>query len=142
MEEVILEFLVWLIINLHDLMISLHNCIQHFWTWLSFILKAMFGYLHTCKVDIYRLIMGLSPWFLKPLLLIKYESISIFVCLMSISFKIFTKVLMNLLNGVVGEVISPIQTIFIKGGFIMEGVMIFHKTLNSIHAKKIEWHNL
>ena len=43
---------------------------------------------------------------------------------------------MNILNLVVADVISPVQTTFIKGRYIMEGVLILHEALNSIKNKK------
>lgn len=43
---------------------------------------------------------------------------------------------MNRLNGVAGEVVSPIQISFINDINIMEGVLILHEALNSIHHKK------
>ena len=58
------------------------------------------------------------------------------ICLLNVSFKIFTKVLMNRLEKTAEKVISPVQTAFIKGRFIMEGVLILHETLNTIHTKK------
>ena len=33
-------------------------------------------------------------------------------------------------------IISPIQTTFVKGRYIMEGVVILHEALNSIHTRK------
>ena len=34
------------------------------------------------------------------------------------------------------KIISPVQTVFIKGRFIVEGVLILHEALNNIHVKK------
>jgi hypothetical protein len=58
------------------------------------------------------------------------------ICLLNVSFKIITKVLMNRLSRCVSPVISPTQTAFVKGRYIMEGVVILHEALNSIHVKK------
>ena len=43
---------------------------------------------------------------------------------------------MKRLEKTVEEVISPVQTAFIKGRFIMEGVTVLHEILNSIHSEK------
>ena len=43
---------------------------------------------------------------------------------------------MRRLEKTVGRVISPVQTAFIKGIFIMEGVLILHEALNDILTKK------
>ena len=58
------------------------------------------------------------------------------ICLLKVSFKIITKVLMNRLSKVVNPIISPVQIAFIKGRYIMEGVVILHEALNTIHTKK------
>lgn len=42
---------------------------------------------------------------------------------------------MNRPSEVVGFLISHVQTAFIKGRYIMEGVLILHEALNSIHTK-------
>lgn len=48
---------------------------------------------------------------------------------------ILLKVFMNRLNGVAREVVSPIQATFVKGGYIMEGVLILHEALNRHTAR-------
>ena len=53
---------------------------------------------------------------------------------LNVSFKINTKLLMNRLNECSSPVISPTQTVFVKGGYIMEGVVILHEALNTIHT--------
>ena len=58
------------------------------------------------------------------------------IFLLNVSFKIITKVLMNRLSKVVNPIISPIQTAFVKGRYIMEGVVILHEAINSIKMKK------
>lgn len=58
------------------------------------------------------------------------------ICLLNVSFKIITKVLMNRLSSCVREVISNKQTAFLKGRYIMEGVMVLHEALNFIHSNK------
>ena len=57
------------------------------------------------------------------------------ICLLNVCFKIITKVLMNRLNIVAANVISLVQTAFIKGRYIMEGVLILHEALDSIKRK-------
>lgn len=55
------------------------------------------------------------------------------ICLLNVSFKIITKVLMNRLSKIVSPVISATQTASVKGRYIMEGVVVLHEALNSIH---------
>lgn len=58
------------------------------------------------------------------------------ICLLNVSFKIFTKTVMNRLMTVAHKVISPTQTAFLPGRNIMEGVVILHETLHELHRKK------
>ena len=52
------------------------------------------------------------------------------ICLLNVSFKIFTKVGTNRINKVAQKVVSPSQTSFMPGRNIMEGVVILHETMN------------
>jgi hypothetical protein len=53
-----------------------------------------------------------------------------------VSFKIFTKVLTNRINLVAQKVVSPSQTAFLPGRYILEGVVILHETIHEMHRKK------
>jgi len=53
-----------------------------------------------------------------------------------VSFKIFTKVLNNRILKVADKLIGPSQITFILGCYIMEGVVILHKTIHELHRKK------
>jgi hypothetical protein len=57
-------------------------------------------------------------------------------CLLSVSFKNFTKVLMNHLTSIAHKVIQPTQTAFLSGRNIMEGVIVLHETIHELHRKK------
>ena len=59
------------------------------------------------------------------------------ICLLNVSFKIFTKVATNRVMSVAQKVISPTQTAFIPGRNIMEGVVILHETLHELHRKNM-----
>jgi hypothetical protein len=58
------------------------------------------------------------------------------ICLLNVSFKIFTKVATNRLMGVANKVVQPSQTAFILGRNIMEGVVILHETIHELNNKK------
>jgi hypothetical protein len=58
------------------------------------------------------------------------------ICLLNVSFKIFTKVLNNRLLKVAGKLIGPSQMAFILGRYIMEGVVTLHETIHELHRKK------
>jgi hypothetical protein len=56
------------------------------------------------------------------------------ICLLHVSFKIFTKVATNRLMSVAQKVINPTQTTFLLGRNIMEGVVILHETMHEMHC--------
>jgi hypothetical protein len=58
------------------------------------------------------------------------------ICLLNVSFKIFTKVATNRLSIVAQKIIRPTQTTFLLGRNIMEGVVILHETIHELHSKK------
>jgi hypothetical protein len=58
------------------------------------------------------------------------------ICLLNVSFKIFTKVATNRLMDVAQKVINLTRTTFLPGRNIMEGVVILHETMQEMHQKK------
>jgi hypothetical protein len=58
------------------------------------------------------------------------------ICVLNVSFKIFTKVGTNRLNLVAKKVVSLTQSTFMPGRNIMEGVVILHETIHELHTKK------
>lgn len=60
------------------------------------------------------------------------------ICLLNVSFKIFTKVGTNRLTQIAHSVIEPTQTAFMHGRHILEGVVVLHETLHEIHLKKLD----
>ena len=58
------------------------------------------------------------------------------ICLLNVSFKIFTKVATNRLSMIAHKLIRPTQTAFLPGRNIMEGPVILHETLHELHTKK------
>jgi hypothetical protein len=59
------------------------------------------------------------------------------ICLLNVSFKIFTKVAVNRMTGITKKLVSLSQTPFIPGRNIMEGVVMLHETIHEIHRKKM-----
>jgi hypothetical protein len=59
------------------------------------------------------------------------------ICLLNVSFKIFTKIMVNRMIRIATKVINPSQTTFIPGRNIMEGVVMLHETIHEIHRKKM-----
>ncbi|WVZ53969.1 hypothetical protein U9M48_004850 [Paspalum notatum var. saurae] len=58
------------------------------------------------------------------------------ICLLNVSFKIFTKVITNRITSIAARVIKPTQTAFLPGRNIMEGAVILHETIHELHTKK------
>lgn len=58
------------------------------------------------------------------------------ICLLNVSLKILTKVLMNGMAQVAEQVISLAQTAFIRNTYIMEGALMLHETLNNVNQNK------
>ena len=108
---------------------------QHFWELIKTDLMNLFEDFHNGKLNISRLNYGVITLIPK---MQGADQIQKFrpICLLNVSFKIFTKVLMNRLVGVADKIILPTQTAFIKGRVIMDGVLILHEALNSIHVEK------
>jgi hypothetical protein len=59
------------------------------------------------------------------------------ICLLNVFYKISTKVLSIRLMEVANDVISETQTTFIKGRYIMEGVLSLHEVVHELRAKKL-----
>ena len=60
------------------------------------------------------------------------------ICLLNVSFKIFTKAGTNRLNRVAQQVVNPCQSAFMPGRNIMEGVVILHEIIHELHTKKLD----
>jgi len=58
------------------------------------------------------------------------------ICLLNVSFKIFTKVATNRLTTVAQKIIRPTQTTFLLGRNITEGAVILHEMIHELHSTK------
>lgn len=98
-------------------------------------LKGLLDDFYAGKLDIQRLnyrVITLLPKSKDAAQIQKFDP----VCLLNVSFKIITKVLMNRLNKQVDNVISSTQTTSKKKRYIMEGVLLLNETLNTIRKNK------
>ena len=59
------------------------------------------------------------------------------ICLLNVSFKIFTKLLAYRLAKVIGKIISPSQTAFIKGRYIVDGAVMLHEIMHELQTKNL-----
>ena len=58
------------------------------------------------------------------------------ICLLNVSFKVFTKALMLRFEDCMSRIINVSQSVFIKGRNIMDGVMALHEVLHDTKSKK------
>jgi hypothetical protein len=58
------------------------------------------------------------------------------ICLLQVMFKIFTKTLIVRPEPVMGKLLSPCQTSFVKGRFITDGVMLLREVLRERKFRK------
>jgi hypothetical protein len=58
------------------------------------------------------------------------------ICLLNVSFKIITKILMMRMESCMSRIINKCQSTFIKGRNIMDGVMILHEIVHDVKVRK------
>nr|CAE05084.3 OSJNBa0009K15.4 [Oryza sativa Japonica Group] len=107
---------------------------QVFWNVIKADLLDLFKDCHNGTLPLFSLNFGtiiLFPKCVEAMKIQQYRPI----CLLNISFKIFTKVATNRIIGVTQKVISPTQTAFIPGRNIMEEVVILHETIHEMCRK-------
>jgi hypothetical protein len=97
---------------------------------------TLFSSLHAGQLELFRLNFGeiiLLPKVIEAERIQQYRPI----CLLNVSFKIFTKVATIRLNTVADHVVRPSQTAFMQGRNILDGVAILHETVHELHSKKL-----
>ena len=109
---------------------------QSFWEVIKSDLLDMFHALHAGQLDLFRLNFG------EIILLPKVEGAERIqqyrpICLLNVSFKIFTKTATLRLNTVDDHVVRPTQTAFMQGRNILDGVVVLHETVHEMHRKKL-----
>jgi hypothetical protein len=60
------------------------------------------------------------------------------ICLLKVSFKIFTKLLMDRLTNFATKLIDPSQTAFIKERYIVDGAVTLHEIVHELKRKKLK----
>jgi hypothetical protein len=108
---------------------------QVFWELIKYDLLALFNDFHSGTLPLYSLNFGtiiLLPKCKEANIIQQYRPI----CLLNISFKIFTKVATNRLTSVAQKVINPTQTAFMLARNILEGVIVLHETIHEMHRKR------
>jgi hypothetical protein len=111
---------------------------QHFWGVIKSDLVALFGCFQKGDLPLYKFNFGvitLLPKKENAMQIQQYRPI----CLLNVSFKIFTKVATNRISEVAQKVIRPTQISFIPGRHILEGVVVLHEmTIHEMHRKNLD----
>lgn len=92
--------------------------------------------LHADQFDLFRLNFGeivLLPKIKEAERIQRFKPI----CLLDVSFKIFTKVPTNRLDSVADHVIYVSRTTFMQGRNIIDGVVIRHETVHEMYRKNM-----
>ena len=108
---------------------------QVFWEVIKDDLLPLFVELHSEALDLYNQNFGVITLIPKVHNATKIQQYRL-ICVLNVSFKIFTKVSTNRLNMVAKTVVMSTQTAFILGRNIMQGVVILHETIHELHKKK------
>ena len=108
---------------------------QVFWSLIKDDIMAMFRDFHHGDLPLFSLNFGIITLLPKEQEAKKIQQYRP-ICMLNVSFKIFTKVLANRLSLVASKVIRPSQSAFLPGRNILEGVVILHETLHEINRKK------
>ena len=108
---------------------------EAFWDTIKVDLMAMFMDFHNRNLLLHSLNFGIITLLPKKTNDVQIQQY-IPICLLNVSFKIFTKVAVNILTHVADNVIRPTQSAFMPGRHILEGVVVLHKMLDELHRSK------
>ena len=109
---------------------------QVFWDLIKDDLMAMFVDFHNGTLPLYSLNFGIITLLPKKDNTVQIQQYRP-ICLLNVSFKIFTKVSVNRLMQVADKIIRPTQSAFMSGRYILEGVVILYETLHELHKIKM-----
>lgn len=109
---------------------------QVFWNVIKEDLIALFEEFHRGSLSLHSLNYGtiiLLPKSSEAKQIQQYRPI----CLLNVSFKIFTKVATNRITKIAQRIIMPTQTAFLPGRNITDSAVILHETIHELHTKNI-----
>ena len=109
---------------------------QQFWDVIKGDLMNMFHDLHKGDLPLFSLHFGVITLLPKTQEASKIQQYRP-ICLLNVSFKIFTKVATTRINSVADHIVNPSQTAFMRGRNILEGVVILHETVHELHRKNL-----
>jgi hypothetical protein len=108
-----------------------------FWNQIKDTLLETLQNMRAGQMDIFRLnygILTLIPKVKGAANMRQYRSI----CLLNVVYKIIMKTLTLRLNNIANKVISPYQTAFIPGRYILDGLVVIHEVLLEIARSRGE----
>ena len=129
-----MQFSTWNTIKLQAKMVSRMNFTIIFGELIKGDLMQMFRELHNSDLPLFSLNFGVITLLPKTQDASKIQQYKP-ICLLNVSFKIFTKVATIRINSVAEDLISSTQTAFMRGRNILEGVVILHETIHELHRK-------
>lgn len=108
---------------------------QKFWEIIKGDILAMFEDFYRGDLDVYRLnfaLVTLVPKVSDACNMKQFRPISLLNC----SFKMFSKLLTNRLGTVAQRLVATNQSVFIKGRYILESVVVAHEIVHSLHKSQ------
>jgi hypothetical protein len=108
---------------------------QVFWCLIKDDLMAMFRDFHNGNLPLFCLnfrIITLLPKEKEVKKIQQYRPI----CMLNVSFRIFTKVLANRLTLVACRITKPSQSAFLPGRYILDGLVVLHETILKLKRRK------
>ena len=108
---------------------------QVFWSLIKDDLMAMFRDFHSGDLPLFSLNFGIITLIPKQKEVKKIQQYRP-ICMLNVSFKIFTKVMANRLTLVASKLIRQSQSAFLPGRYILEGVVVLHETIHELQRKK------
>jgi hypothetical protein len=108
---------------------------QVFWSLIKDDLMAMFRDFHRGNLPLFSLNFGIITLLPKEKEVKKIQQFRP-ICMLNVSFKIFTKVLANRLTSVACRITMPSQSAFLPGRHILDGVVVLHETIHELKRRK------
>jgi hypothetical protein len=108
---------------------------QVFWSLIKDDLMAIFQDFHDGDLPLFCLNFGIITVLPKEK---EVKNIQQYrpICMLNVSFKIFTQVLANRLTSVACRITKPSQSAFLPGRYILEGVVVLHETIHELKRKR------
>jgi hypothetical protein len=108
---------------------------QVFWSLIKDDLMAMFRDFHAGDLPLFCLNFGIITLIPKEKEVKRIQQYGL-ICMLNVSFKIFTKVLANRLTSIACRITKPSQSAFLPGRYILVGVVVLHETIHELKRKK------